>query len=126
MQVGVKFYTLHHNEKYFPDPCVFKPKRWLASQTPEAQINLMREAFTPFSIGYHGCAGKPMAYLETSLIIAKPLWYFNCKLASGRLWKVGGGTPGRTDGRGRPDEYQLYDIIAGEHDGTYLRFLTSR
>ncbi|TGJ79585.1 hypothetical protein E0Z10_g9176 [Xylaria hypoxylon] len=95
-----------------------------ASETPESQRNLMHEAFTPFSIGYRGCAGKAMAYLETSLVIAKTLWYFDFKLEPKQLGKVGGGTPGRTDGRGRPDEYQLYDVIAGEHDGPYLVFST--
>ncbi|KAJ8121132.1 hypothetical protein ONZ43_g2339 [Nemania bipapillata] len=40
---------------------------------------------------------KPMAYLETSLIISKTLWYFDFKLALGRLGKVGGGNPGSTD-----------------------------
>ena len=82
----------------------------------------MHEAFTAFSIGYRGCAGKSMAYLETSLVIAKTLWYFDFKLAPGDLARVGGGVAGRKDGRGRPDEYQLYDVIAGEHDGPYLVF----
>ncbi|KAI1748764.1 cytochrome P450 [Xylaria castorea] len=121
-QVGVNIYALHHNENYFPDPYAFKPERWLASETPESQKNLMHEAFTPFSIGYRGCAGKAMAYLETSLVFARTLWYFNFKLAPGQLGRVGSGTPGRTDGRGRPDEYQLYDVIAGQHDGPYLVF----
>ncbi|RYP42528.1 hypothetical protein DL767_000216 [Monosporascus sp. MG133] len=121
-QVGVNIYTLHHNEKYFPDPYTFRPERWLSSETPESQRNLMREAFTPFSIGYRGCAGKAMAYLESSLVVAKTLWYFDFKLAPGQLGEVGGGAPGRTDSRGRRDEYQLYDVIAGEHDGPYLVF----
>jgi cytochrome P450 len=121
-QVGVNIYALHHNENYFPDPYTFKPERWLLSETSKSQRNLMHEAFTPFSIGYRGCAGKAMAYLEMSLVIAKTLWYFNFNLAPGLLGEVGGGTPGRTDGRGRPDEYQLYDVIAGEHDGPYLMF----
>ncbi|RYP07931.1 hypothetical protein DL764_002202 [Monosporascus ibericus] len=121
-QVGANIYTLHHNEKYFPDPYMFRPERWLSSETPESQRNLMREAFTPFSIGYRGCAGKAMAYLESSLVVAKSLWYFDFKLAPGQLGEVGGGAPGRTDSRGRRDEYQLYDVIAGEHDGPYLVF----
>jgi cytochrome P450 len=121
-QVGVNIYALHHNEKYFPDPYRFNPARWLPSETPESHRQLMHEAFTPFSVGYRGCAGKSMAYLEMSLVIAKSLWYFDFQLAPGRLGKVGGGTPGRTDGRGRPGEYQLYDVIAGEHDGPYLVF----
>ncbi|KAI5923348.1 cytochrome P450 [Camillea tinctor] len=121
-QVGVNMYTLHHNEEYFPDPYAFKPERWLASETQETHRKVMSEAFSPFSIGYRGCAGKAMAYLETSLIIAKTLWYFNFESAPGKLGEVGGGIPRRRDGRARPDEYQLYDVIAGQHDGPYLVF----
>ena len=99
-QVGVNIYTLHHNETYFPEPYKFTPERWLPSETPEAQRKAMHEAFTPFSIGYRGCAGKSMAYLETSLVIAKTLWYFDFKLAPGDLARVGGGVAGRKDGEG--------------------------
>ncbi|KAG6353747.1 hypothetical protein INS49_005456 [Diaporthe citri] len=28
-QVGVCFYSLHHNEKYFADPFTYRPERWL-------------------------------------------------------------------------------------------------
>lgn len=121
-QVGVNIYSLHHNEEYFPDSFTFKPERWLPSEATESQRELMRQAFTPFSIGYRGCAGKAMAYLETSLIIAKSLWYFDFKLVPGHLGSIGRGIPGRTDGRNRRDEYQLYDVIAGGHDGPYLAF----
>lgn len=121
-QVGVNTYTLHHNEEYFPDPYAFKPERWLPSETPEAQRKTMNAAFSPFSIGDRGCAGKPMAYLESSLVIAKTLWYFDFRPVAGALGCVGGGTPGKRGGRGRVDEYQLYDVIAGQHDGPNLIF----
>ncbi|KAI1173388.1 cytochrome P450 [Nemania sp. FL0916] len=124
-QIGVNIFALHHNENYFPDPYKFKPERWLPDETPEKQRTLMRQAFAPFSVGYRSCAGKPMAYLEASLVVAKTLWYFDFRLAPGHLGGVGGGIPGRADGRGRRDEYQLYDVIAGQHDGPYLVF-TSR
>ncbi|KAI1074067.1 cytochrome P450 [Whalleya microplaca] len=120
-QIGVNIYAIHHNREYFPDPFAFKPERWLP-ETPEAQRKMMRDAFSPFSLGYRGCAGKAMAYLESSLVVAKTLWYFDFHRASGKLGRLGGGNPGRTDGRDRPDEYQLYDIISGAHDGPFLVF----
>lgn len=120
--IGVNTYTLHHNEEYFPDPYEFKPERWLPSETSEAQRKLMYSAFTPFSIGYRGCAGKAMAYLENSLVIAKTIWYFDFEKAPGKLGEVGGGAPGKRGGRGRRDEYQLHDVFSGSHDGPYLVF----
>lgn len=119
-QVGVSMYALHHNEKYFPDPYRFQPERWLSEN--EAQVAKMRSAFAPFSIGSRSCAGKAMAYLEASLVISKTIWHFDFEAAPGELGRVGGGTTGRVDGRGRPDEYQLYDIFAASHKGPYLVF----
>ncbi|KAK6065820.1 cytochrome P450 3A31 [Seiridium cupressi] len=66
--VGVNIYSLHHNEEYFPDPFVFRPERWLGDDADKA-----RAAFTPFSVGSRTCAGKPLAYQEISLALAKTL-----------------------------------------------------
>ncbi|KAI1340366.1 cytochrome P450 [Xylariaceae sp. FL0016] len=120
VQVGVNLYTLHHDPEYFPDPYSFKPERWLDSDDSEKRR--MRDAFAPFSTGYRGCAGKPMAYLEMSLVIAKLLWYFDFSVAPGEVGEVGGGKVGDTAGRHRPGEYQLYDIFASSHDGPNLVF----
>ncbi|KAI1103389.1 hypothetical protein F4804DRAFT_333361 [Jackrogersella minutella] len=77
----------------------------------------MRRAFVSFALGDRACAGKAMAYLETSLTIAKTLWYFDFEKASSTTGGVGGGTPRRTNGRDRMDEYRLYDIFTADHDG---------
>ncbi|KAI1407443.1 cytochrome P450 [Hypoxylon sp. FL1857] len=122
--VGVSAYALHHNEEYFPDPFAYKPERWLSSETPEAQRKAARDAFASFSIGYRGCAGKAMAYLESSLVMAKTLWYFDFEMAPGELGKAGAGCRGRTDKRDREDEFQLYDIFGSSHDGPNLVFQT--
>lgn len=76
---GINVYSLHHNEDYFPDSFSFKPERWLDSSPDTKKI--MREAFNPFSMGPRGCAGKSMAYLEASLVLAKTLWYFDFEVA---------------------------------------------
>ncbi|KAI1128601.1 cytochrome P450 [Nemania abortiva] len=114
--VGVNTYALHHNEEYFPDPFTYKPERWL-----EANVNIMA-AFAPFSTGPRACAGKNLAYLETSLFVAKALWYFDFESAPGKLGEVGGGTPGANNGRSRPNEYQIEDIFTSRHEGPHLKF----
>ena len=119
-QVGVCMYSLHHNEKYFAEPFTFRPERWLLED--EETLKSMHAAFSPFSIGSRGCAGKSMAYLETSLVIAKTLWHFNFETAPGELGKAGEGSVGRHDGRGRPSEFQLYDSFGSTHVGPNLVF----
>ncbi|KAI3390366.1 hypothetical protein diail_9940 [Diaporthe ilicicola] len=117
-QVGVCFYSLHHNEKYFADPFTYRPERWLVDD--EAQLRLMNSAFCAFSVGPRGCAGKAMAYLEASLVVAKTIWAFDFRPAPGG--KSGGGAPHKREGRRREDEFQLYDIFAAMHVGPELLF----
>lgn len=124
--VGVNPYCLMHNEAYFPEPFEFRPDRWLQpeKETLEDEVAraTMRKAFMPFAMGDSGCVGKSMAYLETSLTIAKTMWYLDFEQAAGEAGKLGEGEPGRLDGRGRKEEYQLYDITTADHDGPNLVF----
>ncbi|CAJ2512608.1 Uu.00g007270.m01.CDS01 [Anthostomella pinea] len=117
-QVGVNIYTLHHNEDYFPEPFDFRSERWLVEDSSELQT--MHAAFATFSAGARGCAGKPMAYLESSLVAAKTLWYFDFQTAPGDV--TGVGIRGKMDGRGRREEYQLRDVFSAAHDGPYVVF----
>ncbi|ROW10230.1 hypothetical protein VMCG_01962 [Cytospora schulzeri] len=97
--IGVNAYALHHNEE-----------------------KLALDAFSAFSIGARACAGKPMAYLESSLVLARTLWYFDFEPAPGGLGAVGGGRMGARDGRVRPGEFQVHDAFTARHDGPYLVF----
>ncbi|KAI9148370.1 benzoate 4-monooxygenase cytochrome p450 [Paramyrothecium foliicola] len=118
--VGVNLYTLHHNEEYFPDSYTFRPERWLDAD--EETRSRMNYSFAAFSIGARGCAGKPMAYLEASLVIAKTLWYFDFETVSGKEGKLGEGVPGAAFGRHRPHEFQLHDIFSSTQEGPNLKF----
>ncbi|CAJ2505668.1 Uu.00g130620.m01.CDS01 [Anthostomella pinea] len=117
---GVSSYAIHHNEAYFPNSFAFKPERWLEGHTAGGKHT--SDAFAAFSVGARSCAGKPMAYLELSLVIARMLWYFDFEPASGSLGEVGGGMAGGPTGRERLGEFQLEDIFTARHDGPYLAF----
>lgn len=119
-QVGVSAYCIHHNEKYFPEPFAFRPERWL--EADKETLRRMHSAFLPFSVGPRGCAGKSFAYLEISLVFAKTLWLMDFKTAPGKAGLLGGGWPGRKDGRGRPDECQLWDRFGSDTAGPNLVF----
>ena len=118
--VGVSTYALHHNEAYFPDPFAFKPERWIEADSEERSH--MNTAFIPFITGSRSYAGKNMTYLEVSVATAKLIWYFDFERAPDSLGQVGSGHPGRTDGRERADEYQLFDVFSAMHDGPNLMF----
>ncbi|KAI1413499.1 cytochrome P450 [Hypoxylon sp. FL1857] len=114
-KVGVNTYSLHHNEEYFHDPFTYNPDRWLIGDSKDggASRKAMYDAFAAFSIGPRGCAGKPTAYLELSLALAKILWYFDFETAPGKLGDIGLGQNG---------EFRLFDIFTSTHDGPYLTF----
>ena len=125
-QVGLSNFSLQHDATYFPEPFAFRPERWLPleSETADQKVgrDSMRRAFVPFSVGECSCAGKPMAYLEMSLVIAKTMWYFDFAKAPGEAGRLGEGSPERTDGRVRTGEFQLQDGAVVGHDGPNLRF----
>lgn len=124
VQVGISPYAMMHNEDYFPDSFKFKPERWLGPED-SPQLRIMRRAFAPFALGDRGCAGKAMAYLEISLMLARCLWYFDFERAPGEAGLLGAGVQARFNGeagRQRKDEFQLFDMVTAAHDGPLLTF----
>ncbi|KAM0330969.1 hypothetical protein ACHAQA_003926 [Verticillium albo-atrum] len=122
--VGVNCYAIHHDEAYFHDSYSYEPERWL--EADEETRRRMNAAFCAFSIGPRGCAGKPMAYLEASLVVARTMWHFDFDIAPGSAGKVGEGAPGGLEGRHRPGEFQVYDIFSSTQSGPNLVFRRRR
>ncbi|KAI1811393.1 cytochrome P450 [Poronia punctata] len=127
-EVGVHLWAIMHNPEYFEDPFAFVPERWLsvdgkaddAQEKREAQAK-MRRAHVAFGLGDRGCAGKNMAYLEMSLVIAKIFWYFDFERASGDAGKLGCGEGGK-DPWDAVDQFQVYGVLGADHDGPNLVF----
>jgi cytochrome P450 len=130
VDVGTGIYSIHHNPKYFPDPFVYRPERWLATDKTddkkgdfdEQAVQLAHSAFNPFSLGARGCIGKGLAMVELTLTLATVLRKFDFRIAS-EAEKIGGGTPWAAYGRHRPNEYQLYDHITAAKEGPWVQFL---
>lgn len=115
-EVGVNAWALHHNEEYFSNPFQFNPERWL-SKAPENDTN--KCAFIPFSIGPRGCAGKAMAYLEISLVVAKTVWCFDLEKAPSSSGCAFDQYSQLEEQRTR--EYPMGDCFTASHSGPYLR-----
>lgn len=120
--VGLSPYSLLHDEKYFPEPFVFRPERHLEAEQNGKKATDAARAFAHFGIGSRSCRGRAVAYLEASLTIATILWYFDVEKAAGRLGELGEGCPGMGRGRERRGEYQIWDVITAERHGPNLVF----
>jgi cytochrome P450 len=58
--------SLHHDERFWPDPEVFDPTRFLPGNAKQHH----RSAYLPFGAGRRICAGKAFALIEGTLVTA--------------------------------------------------------
>ncbi len=63
--VQLFFYPPQRDERFFPDPEVFRPGRWL-----EEQPDRPRCAYMPFSVGNRSCAGEAFARMMLKFALA--------------------------------------------------------
>ncbi len=61
--IFVSPYVTQRNPRYFPEPLVFRPERWLENEPPKF-------AFFPFGGGSKMCIGEPFARTEGVLVLA--------------------------------------------------------
>jgi cytochrome P450 len=59
-------FVMHRDPRYFPDPLVFDPMRWL----PEAKELRPKFTYFPFGGGPRQCIGEGFAWMEGVLLIA--------------------------------------------------------
>lgn len=64
--VGTQNYTIHRNPLAFPDAEAFRPERWLEKENEQ----MMKEVYTPFSVGSRKCVGINLAQMELSKTVA--------------------------------------------------------
>jgi cytochrome P450 len=122
IDVCVPHYTIHHNPAYYPDPFSYIPARWIPSKAPKQLADKTDEAhsaFCPFSIGPRGCIGKGLAYVELTVTLARVLWTFDLRKATGT--NVGEGTFEGEGGRRRVGEFQLWDTFTSLKDGPMVQ-----
>ena len=67
--VGSYIYSLHYNEKYFPDSYTFRPERRLP-EAPFQDLEFAINAWVPFSAGSRVYLGREIALMEMSDTIA--------------------------------------------------------
>ena len=64
--VVMSTWIMHRDPRYFPDPEIFDPDRWLAERSQK----LPRFAYFPFGGGPRQCIGASFAMMEATLLLA--------------------------------------------------------
>lgn len=69
-------WAIHHNEREFPDPDRFNPKRYLPGD-PDSRPFPAERGYMTFGWGRRVCSGQALAEQGTWITIARLLWGFN-------------------------------------------------
>lgn len=85
VSVGVHAWSASHSAENFHRANEFIPERWITSTAqavdgPSPFHNDRHAASQPFSFGPRNCLGKPFAYNEMRMILARVLWNFDLEL----------------------------------------------
>jgi cytochrome P450 len=72
-------YVTHHDPRFFPDPEVFDPERWVAP----VDTNQPKFAYFPFGGGPRQCLGEGFAWMEGILLLATLAQQWQMRLVPG-------------------------------------------
>ncbi|RAK74437.1 cytochrome P450 [Aspergillus fijiensis CBS 313.89] len=125
--VATAAYALHRHPRYFPQPEVFWPERWMAGSAPGvtlATVRRARQSFCPFGVGARGCVGQSLAYGELRTLVVRMLGRYRIRLC--RQVRVGEGPSAREiggDGVSKEgEEYRMLDRWTAQRDGPFVEF----
>lgn len=119
--VGSALYALQHHQEVFGDPFVFRPERWIVSDSvPAASVAEAQSAFFPFSIGSRGCPGKRLAYQEMAVAMARVVFRMDFQAVAGDVSGEGG--PELMWGRRNKTQWQVDDALVVARDGPLILF----
>ncbi|KAG7175942.1 Cytochrome P450 9e2-like [Homarus americanus] len=78
--VVIPIWSLHHDARYWPDPELFLPDRFL----PENKSSITTATYLPFGLGPRICIANRFAMMETKITLAKLLLAAELSLPEGQ------------------------------------------
>ncbi|XP_068239067.1 cytochrome P450 3A8-like [Palaemon carinicauda] len=75
--VEVPLWSIHHDEKYWPEPEVFNPDRFM----PENKADILPYTHIPFGCGPRNCIAMRFALMEAKVALSKLVLSFDMKTA---------------------------------------------
>ncbi|XP_047493754.1 cytochrome P450 6k1-like [Penaeus chinensis] len=75
----IPVWSLHHDQKYWPDPEKFDPTRFF----PENKDRIVSGTYLPFGLGPRNCIAMRFAQMEAKLALARTVLEFELRCAPG-------------------------------------------
>lgn len=100
-QVVMVPWVMHRDRRFFPEPELFRPERWLSA------LELPRCVYMPFGAGPRVCIGNHFAMTELLLVLASCLARGDFRLAQGPLLRLTPAITLRPDG---PVNMRVYRV----------------
>lgn len=79
-EIGINPWVLHRDPDIFPDPDMFRPERWLPSETDEDHLRHMNRSFFTFGNGAHTCSGRWISLMEMKKVVPSLMLRFEMEL----------------------------------------------
>ncbi|XP_037785932.1 cytochrome P450 3A41-like [Penaeus monodon] len=77
--ISVPIWSLHHDQKYWPEPEKFDPTRFF----PENKDRIVSGTYLPFGLGPRNCIAMRFALMEAKLALARTVLEFELRCAPG-------------------------------------------
>ncbi|KAJ2988877.1 hypothetical protein NUW58_g3753 [Xylaria curta] len=119
--VGMAPWVDSLNQEIYGDPEVFRPERWIVSQTVTTDdVARLKSNFYPFGSGPGNYAGKRIAMMELMVIVARTLHRLDVRREPGST--VGGGAPEYGWGASDRKRFHLIDAYTSIRHGPMVQF----
>lgn len=83
-QVIINAWAIHRDPKFWPDPEIFSPERFLHTNFSSIDYKGQNFNFIPFGAGRRGCPGISYGIINIKLILANLIYEFDWTLPNGR------------------------------------------
>ena len=70
MEIGAQPYSIHRNQKAFPEAETWSPERWEVPDNPDGFRSMKRHSFA-FGAGPRMCIGMPVALTQMKMLLGR-------------------------------------------------------
>lgn len=121
-EIGTCIYRLCRNRDIYRDADLFWPERWIEGVLSAEEMSTAVAAWKPFLLGPRGCVGRSTSMMVLSITLARLVYTYDMRLATGPLGHVGEGDPVGPYGRKIVKDFQAEAHFSAMSKGPFVQF----